>query len=222
MRTDRDSRFVPAVVAAASMLVTGCGKKEQEAPPPVVTVDVAPVLNSQIQQKVRAEAVIYPLQQAAVVTKISAPVKKVYVERGAHVRAGQLLVELENQDLAAAAKEAQAAYELAEATYQTTARATVPEELHKAELDVSAAKDTLDAAQAVFTSRQNLFKEGAIAQKDVNDAQVALTQARTQYEIAQKRFDDLRGFGNDQALKAAAAQRDQAKARLDAAQAQLG
>jgi len=51
---------------------------------------------------------------------------------------------------------------------------------------------------------------------------VNLTQARTQYETAKKRLDDLQGFARDQELKAAAAQRDAAKGRQDAAQAQLG
>jgi multidrug efflux pump subunit AcrA (membrane-fusion protein) len=165
---------------------------------------------------------LYPVQQAAMAPKISAPIKRFYVERGAHVRAGQLLVELESQDLLGAEKESQAAYELAEANYQTAARATLPEERQKAELDVRVAKDTLDAQQAAFNNRQRLFTEGAIAQKDVNDAQVNLSQARNQYEIAQKRLEDLQGFGSDQSLKAAAAQRDAARGRLETAQAQRG
>ena len=37
--------------------------------------------------------------------KISAPVKRMLVNRGDHVRAGQLLAELESGDLAAAAEE---------------------------------------------------------------------------------------------------------------------
>ena len=198
-----------------------CGSKPEEEASPVVTIDVAPVLSATIQRTVRADAVLYPVQQAAIVPKITAPVAKVYVERGARVRAGQLLLELENRDLAGAERESQAAYDQAEATYQTTARATVPQEAQKAELDVRGAKDDLDAKQAIYDSRQALFREGAIAQKDVNEAQVALSQARNQYELAQKHLADLRSFGNDAALKAASAQRDQAKARLDSAQAQL-
>jgi multidrug efflux pump subunit AcrA (membrane-fusion protein) len=181
----------------------------------------APVLSAPIQRTIRAQGLVYPLQQAAIVPKITAPIKKIYAEKGTKVRAGQLLVELENADLASAARESEAAYAAAEATYETTARATVPEDAQKAELDVQAAKTTMDATQSVYESRQRLFREGAIAQKDVNDAQVNFTQAKNQYEMAQKRLNDLRGFGNEQALKNAAAQRDQAKARRDAAAAQL-
>lgn len=209
------------LVVATCFLVTGCGKKQEEEAGHVVTVDVAPVLSSKIQRTIRAQALVYPLQQAAIAPKITAPIKKVYVEKGAKVRAGQLLVELENGDLAGAARESEAAYQAAQATYKTTARATVPQDAQKAELDVQSAKTAMDAAQAVFESRQRLFREGAIAQKDVNDADVNFTQAKNQYEMAQKRLSDLRGFGNEQALKNAAAQRDQAKARQDAAVAQL-
>src|SRR6476659_7914242 len=92
-----------AMVVLAAASLTDCGRKAEEETAPVVTVDVAPVLQSPIRRTIRAEGLLYPRQQAAIVPKISAPVKKVYVQRGARVRAGQLLLELENQDLAGAA-----------------------------------------------------------------------------------------------------------------------
>jgi multidrug efflux pump subunit AcrA (membrane-fusion protein) len=216
-------RTWPLMAAAALLFgVTGCAQRTTDDATPVVTVDVSPVLVSTIAQTVRGDALIYPRRQSALVARVSAPVHALHVKRGERVRAGQLLVELENQDLAGAAAENRAAAQQADALYETAARATVPQELQKAALDARAAKDALDAQQAVFDSRQALFREGAIAQKDVNDAQVALSQARGQYETAGRQLADLQGFGRDQALKAAAAQRDAAHARDAAAQAQLG
>ena len=217
----RNAGHYVLIAVATCALLSACGKKEEEEEGPVVTVDVAPVLSAQISRVIRGPAVLYPQQQAAIVPKITAPIKKIYVDKGERVKAGQMLVELENSDLASAARESEAAYRAAEATYETTARATVPQDAQKAELDVQAAKTAMDATQSVFENRERLFQEGAIAQKDVNDARVAYTQAKEQYEMAEKRLNDLRGFGRDQALKAAAAQRDQAKARMDAAEAQL-
>jgi multidrug efflux pump subunit AcrA (membrane-fusion protein) len=209
------------------LMVVGCvaivacrGKKEEEAAP-VVTVDVAPVLLSQIQQTIRTDGLVFPRQQAAIVPKVGAPIRQAFVQRGAHVKAGQLLVELENQDLAGAATESRATYDQAQATYETTANATVPQELQKAELDARAAKDAFDAQQSVYDNRQRLFGEGAIAEKDVNDARAALSQARSAYEQAQHKLHDLQGFARDQELKAAAAQRDAAKGHFESAQAQL-
>ncbi len=214
------ARTMLGVMLAAALLASCGGKKEEDAQP-IVTVDVAPVLQSQIRRTIRADGLLYPRQQAAIAPKVSAPVKALHVQRGARVRAGQILMELEARDLAGAAAESRASLDLAEATFETTAKATVPQELQKAELDARAAKEAFDAAQAVFDNRQRLYKEGAIAQKDVNDAQVNLSQARSQYETSRKHFEDLQSFARDQQIKAAAAQRDAAKGRSAAADAQL-
>ena len=147
---------------------------------------------------------LYPRQQAAIVPKISAPVKRLYVQRGARVRAGQLLLELENQDLAGAAAESRAAFDLAEATFETTARATVPEEVNKAELDRPRPPKIFStlSRRALRTARISTRKARSL-RKSVNEAQANLSQARSQYETAKKRLEDLQGFARDQAIKAA-------------------
>jgi multidrug efflux pump subunit AcrA (membrane-fusion protein) len=220
---EREGRMVKRTViaVACAAFLSACGHKQETPPPAVVTVDVAPVLLSQIQRTVRSEGLLYPNQQAAIVPKVSAPIKRTLVQRGARVRAGQLLLELENRDLAGAAAEGRATYEQAQANFETAAKATVPQEIQKADLESRAAKDALDAAQSVYDNRQKLLQEGAIAAKDLNDARASLSQARTQYETAKKRLDDLQAFARDQELKAAAAQRDAAKGRFESAQAQL-
>ena len=214
-----------AALFVSVFLIAACAtKKEPEAQKDehVVTVDVAPVVNSAISLKVTSDALIYPLQQAAIIPKISAPVKKFYVERGQRVKAGQLLAELENGDLSAAVTENQAAVDQAEANYETVSRGTVPEEAQKAEVDVKTAKDAMDAQQKVFDSRQALYREGAISQKDVNDAQVAFSQARSQYETALKHLETLKAVSHDLSIKAAGAQRDAVKGKAAGAQVQLG
>lgn len=221
MRRTTGWRTTAAALVLACASSAGCRHKEEAETAPVVTVDVAPALLSSIQRTIRAEGVLYPRQQAAIVPKIAAPIHKAYVQRGSRVRAGQLLLELENRDLAGATAESRATFDQAQATFETAARATVPQELQKAELDTRAAKDALDAQQAIYDSRQRLLQEGAIAEKDVNDARANLSQARTQYETARKRLEDLQGFARDQELKAAAAQRDAARARFQSAEAQL-
>ena len=204
-------------------LLWACSKKKEEKAEEehVVTVDVAPVLSSPISLKITADALLYPLQQAAIVPKVSAPVRKFYVDRGSRVRAGQLLAELENRDIAGSVAENQAAFDQAESNYQTVSKATVPEEMQKAELDVRTTKDVMEQQKKLYESRQALYKEGAISQKDVNDAQVAFTQARNQYELAQKHLEGVQSVSRLESVKSAAAQRDAAKGRLESAQAQL-
>lgn len=217
--------FCPFGAATAlAMVIAGCSTQsaELENDEHVVTVDVAPASISPISLRISADALLYPLQQAAIVPKISAPVKRFYVDRGSRVRAGQLLAELENRDLESAVAEAQAAYDQAEANYQVTAMGSAPEELRRAELEVQSTKEAMNAQQKLFDNRQTLLREGAISQKEVSDAQVAMTQSKTQYEAAVKHFETLSSVSGQQAIRSVAAQRDAARARVESAEVQLG
>jgi RND family efflux transporter MFP subunit len=131
------------------------------------------------------------------------------------------LAVLENRDLAAAAQENRGAYEQAQANYETTTRASVPEEVQKAELDLKASKERVEAEQKVYDSRKILYEQGALPRKDFDQAAVSLTQARNQYEIAQKHLQALESVGRQAELRAAAAQLESAKGRYLGAEAQV-
>jgi HlyD family secretion protein len=213
---------VCVLITLAALVFPACSSKEAAEQAPTMTVQVAAAQRGTIEEQVTADAVIYPIDEAAITAKISAPVSKFYVNRGSHVHAGQLLAELESRDLAAAVTENKGAYEQAQAAYQTAVSADVPQALQKAELDVKAAKEAFDAQQRVFDNDQKLFNEGAIPRKQLEDSGVALTQARNQYEITQKHLQDLQSFANQDALKAARGQLAAAQGKYEGAQAQLG
>src|ERR1700687_1016428 len=97
---------------------------------------------------------------------------------------------------------------------------SLPEDLQKAEQDRQAAKQMLDAKQKVYESRQSLYQQGALPRKGLDVAAVALTQARNQYDLAEKHLKALQSFGKAEAYKSAEAQRDQAKGKYLGAQAQ--
>jgi HlyD family secretion protein len=191
------------VALVVGLLLSGCKPAAPAEDAPTVTVQVGAAENEPIQLKVIADAVLYPRDQAAIVPKIVAPVKKFYVDRGSRVKAGQLLAELENQDLAGAHLRTQGVYQQAQATYDM--------QVQKVQQDIRLAKQTLDAQQKLYDSRQVLYKEGAVSAKDVEDANVALTQARNAYELAQKEAD----------LKVAQAQMNAAKGDMASAEAQV-
>jgi len=190
------------------MLACSGGPKEEA---PVVPVQLVQVQKAALQQKVVADAVLFPIAQSAIVPKISAPVEKFLVNRGSHVRAGQLLAVLENRDLAAAAQENKGSYDQAQAQYATTTTADLPQEIQKAQLEAQAAKQQLDAQQKVFDSRQDLFKEGALPRKELDQAGVDLTNARNQYEIAQRHLEAVNAVGKQQTLKSAKGQLESAE-----------
>jgi HlyD family secretion protein len=213
--------FLLAAVAALLCLVSGCGNVEKEKEP-VVSVQTTPVVRAPISQVISLEAVVYPLEQATVAPKISSTIKKFHVQRGARVKKGDLLAELENSDLSAAAESSKGEFEQADANYITTVGASLPQQLQKAELDATAAKSNFEAQQKVYESRKELFQQGAIPRRDLDSAEVAFLQARSQNEQAQKQLADLQRVGKEQTLKSAEGSRASAEGHMRAAQAQLG
>jgi HlyD family secretion protein len=218
------SRVFPAVglsvIVGVALLLSSCSKKEPETEPEV-TVQAAKVEKQSIRQVVRTEAVLFPKNQAALTPKVMAPVRTFYVNRGSRVHAGQLLAVLENRDLAAAETENKGSYQQAEANYGIETSSALPEEWQKAEYDLKAAKEAYDAQQKIYDSRKKLYEEGALPRKDFDSSLVALTQAKSQYEIASMHMAALQNAGKKQQLKSAEGQLTSAKGKYEGAAALL-
>jgi len=213
-----------ALPVAALALLAGCGKgteekKDAEGP---TTVMVEQAVYGAIDLVVTADAVLYPIDQANVTSKITSPVRRVLVNRGDHVRAGQLLIELEAADLAASANESKSQYEQTQAAYQTLIGATVFEDKTKAQADVQSGEQTYEAAKKVYDSRVALQKEGALAQKLVDDAKVAMVQAQSQLETARRHLQALNQVSQRESIRSAEAQMNAAKAHFENASVQVG
>lgn len=212
-----------AAIVALTMLA-GCGAKdsgkaeEQEAPTHVL---VETAVRGALDHVIEADAVLYPINQSSVTSKISAPVKRMLVNRGDHVRAGQLLAELENSDLEAAANESRQQYEQTQAQYQTVTGATVPEDRTKSQADVQTAQQAFDAAKKLYDNRVELQRQGALAQKLVDEAKVAMVQTQSQLETAQRHLETLNQVSQRETVRGAQAQMDAAKAHYENAAAQL-
>jgi len=214
------SSFVSAGSFAALLVLTGCSSAEKEADP-VVSVQTTPVERATISETVSAEAVVYPVEQAIISPKITAPITEFKVQRGSPVKKGQLLAVLENKDLAGQAEASKGNFEQADAGYVTSVGSTIPQEVQKAELDAAAAKAAFDAQQKVYDSRKELLQQGAIPQREMDAAEVALAQARTVNEVAQKQLADLQRLGKTQALKSAHGSRLSAEGQMRTAEAQF-
>ena len=201
------------------LLLPGC--KKEATPETLVTVQAEHPEQGPIAEHIVADAVLAPLAQAALAPKISAPVRKFYVQRGAQVKEGQLLATLENNDLSASALDNQGSYMAAEAAYATATKAQVPEDTLKAESDVAQAKANLDLNSSIVKSRKQLFAEGAIPGRDLDTAQAALVQAQAAYDAAAKHLDSVHNVSREAALKSAKGQLTSAEGKYKGAAAQM-
>ena len=207
--------------ALVALILAGCAKKEEketEAPAPV---QVTAVTQDTIRRIVSGDGVLFPQDQENVMPKISAPVQKFYFNRGDHVKTGQLMAVLENRDLRFTAESNKSQVEQAEANLQATEGATIPESVVKARTDVEADKETAEAARKVLESRQELFKQGALMRRMVDEAQVNWAQANSNLLTAQEHLRTLEAVAKEAQIKQATAQVAAARGQYQSAEAQV-
>src|ERR1019366_3721651 len=137
------------------------------------------------------------------------------------VHQGELLATLENSDLSAAELDNKGSYTAAQATFETATKATAPEDLTRAKLDVDQAKANLDLSQSIVNARVELFKQGAIPGRELDTAKATLVQSQAAYAIAKQHLGSLENFSHKAALASAQGNLDSAKGKYLGAQAEL-
>ena len=184
------------------LFLVSCTKKEEkevEAPAPV---QVTAVTQDTIRRIVAGDGMLFPRDQAGVTAKIAAPVQRFLVQRGDHVRQGQLLAVLESRDLSAGAAESQAVLAQTEANLRSTTSAQIPESIVKAQ-----------------TRRRYRQTDRGSRQEAARQSREALTAGRARTQTGGRCAGGLRAGPRRAALRAGtsarAAGRRQARADQD-------
>ncbi|GAB6273296.1 MAG: efflux RND transporter periplasmic adaptor subunit [Peptococcaceae bacterium] len=214
MPGNKQSRFIMLVVIVLgtflSLVVSGgCSKKpaaETSAEAKLTEVNTVLVKKSFLDNQFVFPGIVAALQSADIVAKVPGKVAAVQVDLGSKVSAGQVLVTLENKDLADRVQQAQAGIEQAQAAGKLAQAA-----LQAAEAGLATAQANFEVAEANYERGQELLAAGAIPE--------AVFQA--EYELRYKQAKEQVEKALPAQLKIAQAQADQARAGLKSAQASL-
>jgi multidrug efflux pump subunit AcrA (membrane-fusion protein) len=152
----------------------------------VVSVRVAHAERQTIAAEASALGTIFPREQATVSPKINAQIKQLRLLKNQLVRAGEVIAVLESRDLQAQRSEAAAAVREAQLNVRSVASGANPQATAQAEKDLRDARANVDNARALYERRLTLYKQGGIALKDVEAAQLALTQAENNLRLAER------------------------------------
>ncbi len=151
------------VLLVATALVAASAMKSAPAidPSKLATVEKGPIARSVV-----ATGKIEPLTKVEVKSKASGLVKSVLVDYGQTVKHGQILVELDKEQLSATLREQQAALEAASATLASTRAAVERDKVDAQNPDIPFLKSNLDRSQ-------QLFDRGIISRTDLENAEKA-------------------------------------------------
>ena len=171
---------------------SGGPEKRVQASGPTTTVGVTKVLKKTLGRDIRLSSELVPFQEIEVYAKESGYVKKLFVDYGTHVKAGEVMAILEIPELEAQLQEDQA--EVKNASNQVT----------RAQHELGRYQAQYKALHLQYTRLNGVFdtQPGIVAQQEVDDAQGKDLAAQSQVDAGQA------------ALEAAQSQLAAAKAKL--------
>ena len=180
----------------------------------VQLVDVAPVTQGLVEEKISRTGDIAPTAQVSIYSKTQGWVERIHVREGDPVKAGQILVVLDDREARAAVGQSLANLEAAQARLKQV-RATSEEAVQS---QIQQARANLELADSDLKRARELHGKNFIARQQLDEAQTKYNVAKAAYDLAQNSLRQ-RTWENEIAL--AEAQVRQAKAQLDLTQAQL-
>lgn len=224
--TCKFSKIAVAAFALAinSTLLTGCGRHQPEGQaqnePAPIKVSTAKVESTSITSGIDITGTVQAELNAVLIAKATGKVLNVNVKEGDLVQKGQLLVQVESADLAAAARSASSNVANSTASIQEAEQALAMQR-KSADAQIAQANAALtqaEAARAAAKAQLDLVLAGPRKQ-EVDQVKVAVQQAQSNVNLAQSDFNRTKYLVDEGAL--AKRELEVAQNQLDQAQAQL-
>jgi len=163
---------------------------------------LAKVEKGDLAKSVVATGKVTPIVQVEIKSKASGIVKKLYVEYGDKVKAGQILCDLDRVEIEAQVRSQKANVEASEANFISTKA-----DYERAKVDAEGVD--IPMLLRAYKRAQSMAKDGVVSQSNLDDAQKAYELAVNKQQVAQAQLG---------VLKAKIAQAD---AQVQSAHAQL-
>jgi len=131
-----------------------------------------------MRRSVVATGKVEPITKVEIKSKANGIIEKLYVDVDQVVQPGQVLAELDRENLTARLRQARANLQAAEAAHEGTAAQLKKDEIQAQSPDVAFAKRNAERAQ-------QLFDQKLVSQSNLDDAKSALEQAVNRQQAAQ-------------------------------------
>ncbi|HPO14696.1 MAG TPA: efflux RND transporter periplasmic adaptor subunit [Candidatus Hydrogenedentes bacterium] len=164
---------------------------------------------------------IIPRQKIEVAPKIIGRVKELLVKRGDKVKEGDVLLRLEDEDLQAQVRSAEAMAGTLQARLSELRAGSRPEEIAAAKAMVASAEATLQSAELDFNRIESLAAKGVVSKQELDRARASRDVARARLDQEKKTAELVKIGPRSEEIAAAEAGLRQAEAQLEYAKTQL-
>jgi RND family efflux transporter MFP subunit len=204
-----DLRLRPAVLLLLALAISGCSRSDtaqarsEETARPVA---VALVQKASVRRAVDVVGTLAAVDQVTISSEADGKVRAILADMGDRVRAGQVLIELDNEKQQYTLEQQQAVLARTLAQYGATDPHHLPE-IEKTP-DVQKANADLVQATQAFERASELIKRTLISQQALDDAKATLESMRASYDASLQNARNLRASiqASEAAVKLAARQ----------------
>ncbi len=174
----------------------------------------SPLSNAEGSVILNATGYIVAAHKIELAAKVVGKVAWIGVEKGDRVKAGQVLVRLEDDEYRARLMEAKGNLEMLQARLAEAEHGSRPEEIAKAKADVDQARADQENQRVTLERTRQLVKEGVMAKQALDDAQARYDGAASRVASLERGFDLVRLGPRHEQIDALRAQVNQAKGTL--------
>lgn len=186
-----------------------------------ITVRVAEAGRGPVRHVLSTTGDVLPLLQVDLTPKVSGTVAAVEVEIGQAVAAGQVIARLEQTEVQQRVAEAEAKVARATARVAELNAGARPEEIRQAEETLRQAVSRRGNARLNRDRFRELFTSGAVSQRELDEAELAVTLTEAQQEGAEQALTLLRQGARPEVRAAIEAELKEAQALLAQQRTQL-
>lgn len=154
-------------------------------------------------------------------SKVVGKVAWIGVDKGDHVRRGQVLVRLEDDEYRAQLLQAKGQLDNLKAHLAELEHGSRPEEIARAKADLEQARADQADAEVTLKRTRDLTQQGVMARQALDDAQSRYEQAVAKFNSLDRTFELEKLGPRQEEIDAAKAQVEQAQGNVDYAQTQL-
>lgn len=206
----RNRILAVGVVAAAVIAMVASYSAKSEIPIRAEKAERTPILSS-----ISTNGKIEPTNNFQSRTLGPALVSSILVKEGDHVKAGQLLVRLDEAEAQSQLAHAKAQLRAAEADMAAIRKGGTQEEVLTNESNLAKAKTELDAAERNYEALKKLQTTGAASAGEVDESQNRVTRAKAELTLLQQKTTSR--YSHPEIARAQASEED-AKAAVAAAE----
>jgi HlyD family secretion protein len=170
---------------------------------------------------VTANGTIQPEKSINVSPKSSGRLKSLLVKEGQNVTTGQILAYMDESNTLGQITQADGNLAAAQASLDLLRAGNRPQDIAQAQANVVNAQATLEQSEIVFRQNQQLYKEGAIASRDLDAARTTMEANRARVVQAQAALSLQQSGSRPEEIDRAEAQVVAAAGSLQSSQSQL-